>query len=53
MALKKPEDLAEEHWAYIRNLLMVHGEDDSVIEKIGWHYTTAFVHGYKHALEKI
>jgi len=49
--MKKPEDLAEEHWAYVRDTLRVHGEDDAVIEKIGWHYTTAMVHGYKHAIE--
>lgn len=49
--MNKVEDLAQEHWDYIRDTLKVHGESDDVIEKIGWHYTTAFVHGYKHAIE--
>ena len=46
--MNKVQDLAEEHWEYIESLLEQHGESDDVVDKIGFHYKTAFVHGYKH-----
>ena len=39
---------AKDHWDYIAALLREHGESDAVILKIGFHYQTAFIHGYKH-----
>ena len=45
------QQLADEHWEYVENLLAVHGETEEVTSKIGWHYRTAFVHGFKHAME--
>lgn len=47
--MKEPEELAEDHWKYIERLLEMHGEDDEVVDKIGFHYVSAFVHGFKHA----
>jgi hypothetical protein len=41
---------ADEHWAYIKQLFITHGDDADPEEmaKIEFHYKTAFVHGYKH-----
>lgn len=42
--------LAEEHWEnYVKPLLELHGENSKVIEKIGFHFVSAFIHGAKHA----
>lgn len=43
--------LAHEHWLYISDLLHVHELSKSEIKRIGFHYKTAFMHGYKHAME--
>lgn len=43
--------LVDEHWQYIRALLIQHGEDFGTVEKIGFHYRTAMEHGWKHAVE--
>jgi len=43
--------LADEHWSYIESLLQTHCEDSDVIKKIKFHYKSAFIHGYKHAME--
>lgn len=45
------EELAEEHWNYVKDLLGIHGEKSKIIDKIGFHYVTAFEHGYKHGVE--
>lgn len=50
---KSSEELAEDHWGYIKELLLTHNEDDISIERIGFHYKTAFIHGYKHAMEGV
>jgi hypothetical protein len=42
---------AKEHWEYVKEVLLTHGEDEAVVEKIGFHYVTAMKHGYKHGLE--
>ena len=47
---EKGLDLGNQHWNYIENLLKIHGEEDSVIEKIKFHYVQAMTHGYKHGL---
>jgi hypothetical protein len=49
--LAKARETAEAHWNFIEALLQAHVEEDSVIEKCGFHFVEAFVHGYKHALE--
>jgi len=38
---------------YVEELLRLHGEDEIIIEKIGFHYKTAMRHGYKHGKEGI
>lgn len=48
---KSSNQLAEEHWKYVESLLKAHGEEDELIEQIGFHYISAFIHGYKHAME--
>ncbi len=40
--------LAEAHWGYIKNLLIQHNVNLDEIERIGFHYQTAMIHGYKH-----
>ena len=52
------EKLAEDHWAYIEEMLglSIPGIDayltkEEFIKISGFHYKTAFVHGYKHAKE--
>ena len=40
--------MCEKHWAYIESILTTHKEDPIVIEKIGFHYKQAMIHGYKH-----
>lgn len=45
--------MAGAHWSYVESVLKVHDVIDSEIKACGHHYLTAFVHGYKHALEDI
>ena len=56
MKFKSNEELkkmCDEHWSYIRKLVVMHDEhlDPKIVDKIGYHYTTAMYHGYKHAVE--
>ena len=46
------EKLVEAHWKYIEGMLKVHGEMEDMIKVIGYHYKTAFIHGYKHGVEE-
>ncbi len=46
------KELAEAHWGYIKQLLKAHNEPELVIGLIGFHYKSAFIHGYKHAEEE-
>ena len=48
-----PRENAEAHWSYIEALLHAHGEEPEVIEKCGFHYVEAFIHGYKHCAEDL
>lgn len=47
----RAEELAAQHWSYISSLLDAHGEHAPNIDKVAFHYKTAFIHGYKHAEE--
>ena len=47
----RAKQLSREHWAYIRRLLKAHKLSAFIIKLIGFHYRTAFIHGYKHAIE--
>lgn len=51
--MSEVKKLAGQHWSYIQDLLLSHGESGDVITKIKFHYTTAFEHGYKHAMEDV
>lgn len=44
-------EIAADHWSYIENLLTTHMVDGDLVEIVGFHYRTAFVHGWKHAME--
>jgi len=48
--LEKARELAEAHWSFIEELLKTHGESEEVIRKCEFHYKSAFIHGFKHAL---
>jgi hypothetical protein len=45
------ELLADQHWKYISEVLAVSGLADTIIFQIGFHYRTAFIHGFKHGAE--
>jgi hypothetical protein len=42
------KERANQHWEYIKSLLEMHGSDKEIIKLIGFHYTTAMIHGHKH-----
>lgn len=48
---KSSKQLADEHWGYIEALLKAH-EEEYNIKQIEFHYKSAFIHGYKHAMEE-
>lgn len=43
--------LAQAHWEYVKSVLEAHGEEEEIINLIGFHYVEAFKHGYKHGRE--
>ena len=43
--------LANDHWNYIKELLLNHEVEEIYINQIGFHYQTAFIHGFKHGVE--
>ena len=47
-----PSALASEHWAYVESVLRAHQVHGTVVDVCGHHYRTAFIHGYKHAMEE-
>jgi hypothetical protein len=47
------KELADAHWSYIESLLATHNNSPEEIDVIGFHYKTAFIHGYKHAVEDL
>jgi len=51
--MTRAEELAEPHWGYIRGLMESTGVDQKIIDACAYVYITAFIHGYKHALEDI
>jgi len=48
-----PNEIAEAHWNYIKDLLLNHKIAKDKINLVGFHYKTAFVHGYKHGQEEL
>jgi hypothetical protein len=56
--IKKEEDLQittmiDAHWRYVEDLLLTHNVPYDTTHLVGFHYRTAFRHGYKHGLEKV
>ena len=53
MTLREEEfrERAEAHWKYVEQVIRLHGESEMVIQKIGFHYKTAIIHGYGHGYE--
>ena len=49
--LDRAGELSDAHWEYIRSLLVLHAVTDEEVERIGWHYRAALVHGYGHGME--
>ena len=45
------EKLINDHWEYIKSLLVAHDEPEDVKTMIEFHYKTAFEHGWKHHKE--
>ena len=45
--------LAEDHWKYIEALLKAHQLNPTDISVVGFHYRSAFIHGYKHGQESL
>ena len=43
------KQLAEKHWKNIEELLMNH-ESEYMVGRIKFHFTFAFIHGYKHGV---
>ena len=47
------KELANAHWSYIEKLLKCHGVGTSIIDIVGYHYVSSFIHGFKHGVEYI
>lgn len=47
----RAKSLADSHWAYLADVIRLEGAHSDDIKRIGFHYRSAFVHGYGHALE--
>jgi hypothetical protein len=45
-------ELADNHWGYVESVLKQHGAPEDIIEASGFHYRTAFCHGYKHGQDE-
>lgn len=50
MKSENVKNLADAHWSYVKELIEQH-DSEADIETIGFHYTTAMIHGYKHGME--
>jgi len=46
--MERAEFLADEHWGYVEQILYNHGVDEKEVERIGFHFKSAMIHGYKH-----
>lgn len=66
MSNEKASRLANDHWSYVHDLckttldsaldgfdIIASISKEQLIEVIGFHYKSAFIHGYKHAIEDI
>lgn len=46
------DKLIDDHCKYVEDMLRVHGTEEEAIAIVGFHYRSAFRHGYKHCLER-
>lgn len=46
------KERTRQHWEFIKGVLETACENPEVIDKIGFHYRTAMIHGYKHARQE-
>lgn len=44
---------AARHWSYLEEVLQQHEVSEKEIDIIGFHYRTAFIHGWKHGVESV
>ena len=51
--MNKSAKLAKEHWEYVSKVIKIHQADEILISLIELHYTTSFIHGYKHGQEDL
>ena len=51
MNTDRMNELVEQHWQYIEDLLVAHGTANVTLSIAKFHYKEAFKHGYKHAYE--
>ena len=51
--MENAKKLSEDHWKYIKEVLNNHGVSGTEQERVGFHYKTAFIHGYKHGQEQL
>lgn len=56
MSIKQPlppKELAAAHWGYVKSTLLAHGITAEDLVTAEHHYLSAFIHGYKHAVEDL
>ena len=51
MNQKEIENLAEEHWKYVKLVLETHKIPEEEVKRIGVHYRESFKHGFGHGYE--
>lgn len=48
---ERAQQLADDHWSYVSDVLAIPCEDVRTIDIIEFHYKSAFIHGHKHGME--
>jgi len=51
LMLSKSREEAVAHWKYVKGVLVNSGASVDTIEVAGFHYISAFEHGWKHSME--
>jgi len=63
MTNEEIKKIAEDHWSYVKNVIKIHEEagrlnnveqqmKEGMLRLCEFHYITAFVHGWKHGMER-
>lgn len=50
--MTRATELAEAHWSYVEGVMRAHDLPEESIRECGFHYRSAFVHGWKHSAEE-